>query len=100
MADAENTQEQKRLIKQLQDENPKVRASTVGALVSTGETVSGLIQQVVVNPDQFQIQEGRFTEPVAVTLPELEVPSIMLSAETVNRVLSAAGDKSHYWNLI
>ena len=30
------------------------------ALVSTSETVTGLIQQVVVNPDQFQMQEGQF----------------------------------------
>ena len=42
MGNAENTQEQKieRLIKQLQDQDPEVRASTVRALVSTGETVS------------------------------------------------------------
>ncbi|MDP6595539.1 MAG: cobalamin-dependent protein [Candidatus Poribacteria bacterium] len=32
------------------------------ALVSTSETVTGLIQQVVVNPDQFQMQEGQFRD--------------------------------------
>jgi len=60
------------------------------ALVSTSETVTGLIQQVVVNPDQFQMQEEQFTEPVTVTLPGLEVPSVTISAETVNQALSTA----------
>ena len=41
VADAQETQQQvERLIKQLQDQDPEVRASTVRALVSTGETVS------------------------------------------------------------
>jgi hypothetical protein len=60
------------------------------ALVSTSETVTGLIQQVVVNPDQFQMQEEQFTEPVTVTLPGLEMPSVTISAETVNQAVSTA----------